>query len=74
MNRDKNQSMNSRNNIKGFFSYARQNDKHGSGSLSSLRKNFEIELWEQTGENIEIFQDQEDIIWGELWKKKIIAS
>lgn len=74
MNRDQNQSMNSRNNIKGFFSYARQNDKHGSGNLSSLRKNFEIELWEQTGENIEIFQDQEDIIWGELWKKKIIAS
>jgi hypothetical protein len=66
--------MNTPSNIKGFFSYGRQNDKHGSGHLSSLRKCLEIELWEQTGGNIEIFQDQEDIEWGEIWKKKIITS
>jgi len=66
--------MNTRNNIKGFFSYTRRNDKHGGGNLSSLRRNLEIELWEQTGETIEIFQDQEDIAWGELWKKKISIS
>lgn len=66
--------MNERKNIKGFFSYARQNDKHNRGNLSSLRNLLEIELREQTGENIDIFQDLEDIAWGEFWKKKIIAS
>lgn len=66
--------MNERKNIKGFFSYTRQNDKHSRGNLSSLRRLLEIELCEQTGENIEIFQDMEDIAWGEFWKKKIIAS
>lgn len=66
--------MNKDNDIKGFFSYARQNDKHGGGNLSLLRNSLEIELWEQIGEAIKIFQDQEDIEWGELWEKKISTS
>ncbi len=66
--------MKEHNNIRGFFSYARQNDKHGGGNLSTLRRNLEIELREQSGENIEIFQDQDDISWGEFWKTKIITS
>lgn len=66
--------MNKGNDIKGFFSYARQNDKHGGGNLSLLRNSLEIELWEQIGEAIKIFQDQEDIEWGEFWEKKISTS
>ncbi len=60
--------------VQGFFSYVRQNDKHSGGSLTLIRKSIEAELWEQFGEPIEVFQDQEDILWGELWKKKIINS
>lgn len=66
--------MNERKNIKGFFSYSHQNEKHGRGNLSLLRELLEIELCEQTGENIAIFQDTEDIAWGEIWKTKIIKS
>lgn len=66
--------MSERKNIKGFFSYSHQNEKHGRGNLSLLRELLEIELCEQTGESIEIFQDTEDIAWGEIWKTKIIKS
>lgn len=59
---------------KGFFSYSRQNDKHDGGNLSTLRKSLEFELWAQTGERSDIFQDQEDISWGDRWKEKITKS
>lgn len=62
---------NSENNYKAFFSYVRQNDQLDNGKFSALRKLIEAEVWVQTAENFELFQDQEDIAWGEDWKERI---
>jgi hypothetical protein len=60
--------------IKGFFSYSRQNDMHDGGKLSLLRKSLEMEIWDQSGEETGIFQDQEDIYWGQQWKERIAKA
>ena len=54
-----------------FFSYVRRNDEHDKGRLTSFRKLLEAELWAQTGKDLQIFQDIEDIEWGDVWKEKI---
>lgn len=50
-----------------FFSYVRRNDEHDKGRLTYLRKLLENELWAQTGKDLKIFQDTEDIQWGTEW-------
>jgi hypothetical protein len=60
--------------IRGFFSYSRQNDLHDRGNLSRLRKSLEMEVWNQSGEKTEIFQDQDDIYWGQEWRDKITKA
>jgi len=62
---------NQENIYKAFFSYMRQNDQHDKGKLSTLRKLIEAEVWAQTAVNFKLFQDQEDIAWGENWKERI---
>src|SRR5262245_59431711 len=54
-----------------FFSYVRRNDEHDKGRLTDFRKLLEAELWAQTGKDLQIFQDIEDIEWGDIWKEKI---
>jgi len=54
-----------------FFSYVRRNDEHDKGRLTFFRKLLEAELWAQTGKDLQIFQDTEDIEWGDNWKEKI---
>src|ERR1041385_6275206 len=54
-----------------FFSYARVNDELDRGRLTTLRKLLQNEIWVQTGKPFQIFQDSEDIEWGELWKDRI---
>jgi hypothetical protein len=54
-----------------FFSYVRRNDEHDKGRLTDFRKLLEAELWAQTGKDLQIFQDTEDIEWGDVWKERI---
>jgi hypothetical protein len=60
------------NSFVAFFSYARLNDEHDRGKLTSLRKLLQSEVWVQTGKLYPIFQDQEHIEWGQNWKNRIM--
>ena len=54
-----------------FMSYARFDDQHDGGQLSQFRKRLEAEVQAQTGEEFAIFQDRNDIAWGQNWKQRI---
>ena len=54
-----------------FFSYAQSNDKHDRGKLTKLRKLLQNEIWDQTGKSFKIFQDKENIEWGQYWQERI---
>jgi hypothetical protein len=55
----------------GFLSYARADDDHDDGQLTALRRLLEGELEAQTGDAVEIFQDREDILWGQAWRTRV---
>jgi hypothetical protein len=57
-----------------FMSYARDDDEHDLGRLSNLRIRLSGELGAQSGETFPIFQDREDIAWGQQWRKRIDES
>jgi F-box protein 11 len=54
-----------------FFSYVRLNDEQDDGRLTELRKRLEREVEVQTGDPFQIFQDRNDIKWGQQWKQRI---
>jgi len=54
-----------------FFSYVQENDKIDGGRLTFLRKSLQAEIWAQTGKPFSIFQDTENIEWGQDWKERI---
>ncbi len=54
-----------------FMSYARFNDEHDDGQLSAFRERLSTEVRAQTGEAFPIFQDREDIAWGQNWQRRI---
>lgn len=56
------------------MSYARDDDEHDLGRLSNLRIRLSGELGAQSGETFPIFQDREDIAWGQQWRKRIDES
>lgn len=55
-----------------FMSYDRQDDD--DRRLSELRTRLSGEVAAQLGEPFPIFQDREDIAWGEQWQKRIDES
>jgi parallel beta-helix repeat protein len=57
-----------------FLSYVRLDDKHERGRLSEFRERLSGEVRIQTGEEFPIFQDREDIHWGQEWKSRIKDS
>jgi F-box protein 11 len=58
-----------------FMSYLRRVDQHDHGRLTELRKRLEGEVQLYTGEeNFAIFQDREDIRWGQQWRTRIENS
>jgi hypothetical protein len=57
-----------------FFSYVRSDDVHDSGRISELRRILEGEIKMQTGHAFHIFQDRNDIAWGEQWKERIESA
>jgi hypothetical protein len=57
-----------------FLSYSRFDDEHDKGRISTIRERLSGEVRAQTGEQFEIFQDRQDIAWGQQWKRRIADS
>jgi F-box protein 11 len=53
------------------MSYVRFNDEHDDGQLSAFRERLSTEVRAQTGEQFPIFQDRNDIVWGQSWQQRI---
>jgi TIR domain len=54
-----------------FMSYVRMDDQHENGRLTDLCSRLAGEVRMQLGEGFLIFQDRNDISWGEQWKERI---
>jgi parallel beta-helix repeat protein len=54
-----------------FMSYVRFNDQHDDGQLSQFRERLCAEVRVQTGQEFAIFQDRNDIAWGQNWRQRI---
>jgi parallel beta-helix repeat protein len=54
-----------------FMSYVRFDDQHDDGQLSLCRERLAAEVRAQTGEEFAIFQDRNDIAWGQNWQHRI---
>ena len=54
-----------------FMSYARFDDQHDDGQLTAFRERLSAEIRVQTGEEFSIFQDRNDIAWGQNWQQRI---
>ena len=57
-----------------FMSYVRFDDKHEDGRLSEFRTRLSSEVRLQTGQDFPIFQDRNDIKWGQNWQERIEDS
>lgn len=58
----------------GFMTYVRFDDEHENGRLTEFCKRLSGEVRVQTGERFHIFQDRNDIAWGQQWKLRIDES
>lgn len=59
----------------GFMSYVRSDDANDNGRISELRKRLEGEIRVQSGDStFHIFQDREDIAWGQQWAQRVNES
>lgn len=54
-----------------FMSYVRFDDAHEDGQLSAFRERLAGEIRIQTGREFPIFQDRNDIAWGQNWQQRI---
>ena len=54
-----------------FMSYVRFVDQHDDGQLTQFRERLAAEVQVQTGEEFAIFQDRNDIAWGQNWQARI---
>ena len=57
-----------------FLSYATINDKHDQGKLTEFCQRLSAEVQVHTGEEFPIFQDQQDIQWGQAWEPRLTES
>ncbi|HEV2706474.1 MAG TPA: right-handed parallel beta-helix repeat-containing protein [Pyrinomonadaceae bacterium] len=57
-----------------FMSYVRFDDEHENGRLTQFRTRLSGEVRMQTGDDFAIFQDRNDIQWGQNWKQRIEES
>jgi len=58
----------------GFMSYVRFDDSHERGRLSEFGERLSGEVRVQSGDKFHIFQDRNDIAWGQQWKHRINES
>jgi F-box protein 11 len=54
-----------------FLSYVHADDEHDDGRISEFRKQLSAEIRMQIGEDFSIFQDRDDIAWGQNWQARI---
>ena len=54
-----------------FMTYVRSDDQREGGQLTLLRERLAAEIRAQTGEEFVIFQDRNDIAWGQNWQQRI---
>ncbi|MFF1321216.1 right-handed parallel beta-helix repeat-containing protein [Streptomyces chartreusis] len=54
-----------------FMSYVRFNDQHDDGLITQFRERLATEVRAQTGEDFVIFQDRNDITWGQNWQQRL---
>ena len=57
-----------------FLRHVRSDDAHDFGRISELRRSLEGEVKIQTSHSFHIFQDRNDISWGEQWKERIESA
>jgi F-box protein 11 len=57
-----------------FMSYVRFEDQHENGRLTEFCERLSGEVRMQTGEEFPIFQDRNDITWGQQWQQRIDES
>jgi len=57
-----------------FMSYVRSDDEHDDGRITTFRKRLEGEVRMHTGMPFAIFQDRNDISWGQHWEERINKS
>lgn len=57
-----------------FLSYVRADDDHDWGRITQFRNRLEGEIKMQTGRPFAIFQDRNDISWGQEWNEVIRSS
>ncbi len=55
-----------------FMSYVHTDDRYGH--LTQFRERLSAEVQVQTGHEFPIFQDRQDILWGQNWKQRIEES
>ena len=60
--------------IKIFLSYAHADDKNTHGGITQLKNSLIAEYKLQTGYDLQIFQDKDDIRWGDDWRDIINRS
>jgi TIR domain len=56
------------------MSYVRFEDEHEGGRLTQFRERLSTEVRVQTGDAFPIFQDRNDIAWGDHWQTRINES
>lgn len=54
-----------------FLSYTHFDDEHNKGTLTEFRNYLSAEVRAQTGDEFLIFQDKDDIKWGQNWRQRI---
>jgi molecular chaperone DnaK len=57
-----------------FMSYATKDDMNDRGALTALRKALSAEVQVQVGASFSIFQDRQDIVWGQSWQARIDSA
>lgn len=57
-----------------FLSYVRTDDDHDGGRITRFRERLEGEVRMQTGRKFPIFQDRNDLSWGQNWDEVIKTS
>ena len=57
-----------------FLSYVHSDDDHDRGRISLLRERLEGEIQMHTGKPFQIFQDRNDLAWGQNWSQRIEQS
>jgi F-box protein 11 len=54
-----------------FLSYVRQDDETDNGRITEIRRRLSAEVQMHTGQPFPIFQDRDDIAWGQTWRRRI---